>query len=60
MKQDVKSLNKENKCFECICKLFPGLSTKKFKAGIFDGPDMRKLIKNDGFVNLINDLELLT
>ena len=42
--ENVKSLDKESKCFEYICKSFSWLSTKKLKAGMFDGPDTRKLI----------------
>lgn len=60
MKQYAKSLDKESKCFEYICNSFPGLSTKKLKAGVFDGLDIRKLIKDDEFVNSMNDLELCT
>ena len=57
MKQYVKYLNKESKCFDYICKLFSGLSTKKFKAGVFDDSGIRNLIKDDEF-NSMNDLEL--
>ena len=31
IKQFVKALNKEGKCFEFICKLFPGLSIAKLE-----------------------------
>ena len=39
MKQFVKSLDKDGACFRYLCKVFPGLSQEKLKAGIFDGPD---------------------
>ena len=42
MKQFVKALNKEGNCFEYFCRTFPGLSNEKLKAGIFDGPQIRK------------------
>ena len=58
MKHYVKSLNKESKCFEHMCKSFPGLRTENLKARVFDGSDIRKLIKDDEFVNSMNDLEL--
>ena len=38
IKQFVKALNKEGSCFGYISSKFPGLSTEKLKAGIFDGP----------------------
>ena len=40
MKQYVKALNKNKHgdCFEYICRKFQGLSIKKLKQGIFDGP----------------------
>ena len=57
MIQYVKSLDKGSKCFDYICKSFPGLRIEKLKAGVFD---IRKLIKSDEFVNSINDLELRT
>lgn len=60
MKWYVKLLNRESKCFEYICTLFPGLSTKKLKVGAFNGPDIRKLIKDGEFINSMNDLELCT
>ena len=37
-KQFVKALEEDGDCFKCICMKFPGLTTEKLKAGIFDGP----------------------
>ena len=54
----VKSLDRERKCFEYICKSFPWLSTKKLIAEVFDGPDIRKLIKDNEIADLMNGLEL--
>ena len=47
IKQFVKALNKEGKCYENICKSLPGISTEKLKAGLFVGPYMRKIIRDD-------------
>ena len=57
MKQFVKALDKQGSCFEYIGHVFPGISTKKLKAGIFDGPQIRKLIKNSNFVHKMNVAE---
>jgi len=37
--------------------MFPGLSSEKLKQGVFDGPDIRKLIKDDNFICSMNALE---
>ena len=60
MKQFVKALNKEGNYFKYICKSFPGLIAETLKAGVFDGPDIRKLIKDADFVNSMDDLEKRT
>ncbi|XP_071052774.1 uncharacterized protein [Onthophagus taurus] len=57
MKQFVKALDKNGDCFKYICELFPGLSIEKLKAGIFDGPKIRSLIKNQDFKNHMNQVE---
>ena len=57
MKHFVEALNKEVECFKYICKSFPRLSAEKLEAGVFDGPDIRKLIKDSDFVNSMDDLE---
>ena len=51
MKQFVKALNKEGQYFQCIMSQFPELSDAKLKEGIFDGPQIRKLLKDDVFFN---------
>ena len=58
MKQFVKALNKDGDCFRYICKKFPGLTIEKLKAGIFDGPQIRKLIKDPNFSSSMNEKEL--
>ncbi|GFV20884.1 uncharacterized protein TNCV_353581 [Trichonephila clavipes] len=50
MKQFVKALDKEGECFKYLCEQFPSLSDAKLKEGIFVGPDIRKLLKDETFV----------
>ena len=50
-------MNKHNNCFKYICRKFPGLSIKKLKQGIFDGPQIRQLINDSEVVNSMNELE---
>lgn len=49
MKQFLKSLDKDGICFSYICQKYPHLALKKIEAGIFDGPQIRKLTKNIQF-----------
>ena len=56
MKQ--KALDKTGQCFKYISWAFPGLSNKKLKAGIFDGPQIRKLIKDPNFQYSMSEIEL--
>lgn len=58
IKQFVKALDKDGGCFKYICRSFPGLSTEKLKAGIFDGPQIRSLINNNDFTNHMTRVEL--
>ena len=46
MKQFVKALNKEGACFKYICGKFPDLIIEKLKAGIFNGPQIKKLMND--------------
>ena len=57
MKQFVKALDKDGACFSYIGKAFPGLSREKLKAGIFDGTQIRKLMKDEDFVLHMNIVE---
>ena len=45
----VKALNKEGNAFIHLKHIFPGVSNAKLMAGIFNGPQIRELIKNDNF-----------
>ena len=57
IKQLVKALDKDGECFKYICRSFPGLSIEKLKAGIFDGPDIRKLMQDENFILSMNPLK---
>ena len=57
MKQFVKALDKDGDCFKYICDAFPGLSVEKKMVGVFDGPQIRKLLKDDQFLTSMNQLE---
>lgn len=57
MKQFVKALDKNGSCFAYIGRKMPQLSTEKLKAGIFDGPQIRQLMKDPTFVNSMNESE---
>ena len=57
MKQYVKALDKEGNCFRYLCSAFPGLSEEKLKAGIFDGPKIRKIIRGKEFTRSMTNIE---
>ena len=44
MKQFVKALNRVSDCFIYLCDTSPAISTEKLRAGIFDGPQIRRLM----------------
>ena len=58
MKQFAKALEKIGQCFQYVLSAFPGLSNEKLKAGIFDGPQIWKLIKHPNFQHSMNKIEL--
>ena len=49
MKQFVKALDKDGDYFSYIAETFPDLSMEKLKSGIFDGPQIRKLMQDQIF-----------
>ena len=51
MKQFVKTMNKDGDCIKHICRKFLGLSYEKLNQGIFNGPEIRQLIKDLEFTN---------
>ena len=44
-KQFVKALDRNSSCFQYLCTRFSSLSHAKIREGIFDGPQIRKLIQ---------------
>ena len=56
MKQFIKALDRDGDCFHYICSTFPRVSDKKKKAGIFDGPRIRTLLK-DKYFNMMTAVE---
>ena len=57
MKQYVKSLDKRGECFKYICPKFSFLTYKKIKAGVFDGPKIRQLLKDKEFIETMSPEE---
>ena len=57
MKQFVKALRLDRECFQHLLHAFPGLSYEKTKAGVFDGPHIRTLVRDQAFVQAMNDKE---
>ena len=55
MKNFVKALQKNGAAFQ---HLFPGLSAAKLKEGIFVGPQIREVLKDTDFEELLNLKEL--
>ena len=58
MKQFVKALDKGRPCFQYIASKFTQLSDAKVKEGVFDGPQIKKLLKDQNFEQTMNAVEL--
>ena len=58
MKNFVKALHKNGTAFQHLSTVFPGLSAAKLKEGIFVGPQIRKVLKDTDFEELLNLKEL--
>ena len=58
MKNFVKALHKNGAAFEHLPTVFPGLSAAKLKEGIFVGPQIREVLKDNDFEELLNLKEL--
>ena len=54
MKQFVKALDKEGKCFAYLVERFPVISSVKLKEGVFDGPQIRKMLRDENFIATMN------
>lgn len=57
MKQYVKALDKDSECFQYLGRKFPQISDAKLKEGIFDGPQIRTLLKDETFITTMNAVE---
>ena len=58
MKQFVKALSVDSECFQHLICTFPGLSYEKIKAGVFNRPRIRTLVRDQGFTQTMNDKEM--
>ena len=57
MKQFVKALSVDGESFQHLICTFPGFSFEKIKAGVFNGPQIRTLVRDQGFTQTMNDKE---
>ena len=57
MKQFTKALDKQGECFIHLHKQFKKLSEDNIKEGIFDGPQIRKMFKDQNFIHHMNEIE---
>ena len=57
MKQFVKALRLDGEYFQYLLHTFPGLSYEIIKEGVFDGPQIRTLVRDQAFVQAMNDNE---
>ena len=47
--QFIRALDKNGDCFLYICKVLSGVSYEKLKAGVLNGPEIRKLMRDSSF-----------
>ena len=52
-----KSFGKEGQCFMYLRKQCEKLSDAKIKEGIFDGPQIHKMFKDQNFIHHMNEIE---
>jgi hypothetical protein len=57
MKEFVKALERNNPCFQYLCTKCSSLSHAKIREGIFDGPQIRKLMMDDSFAHTMTEIE---
>ena len=57
IKKFTKALDKQGQCFMYLRKQFEKLSDAKIKEGIFDGPQIRKMFKDQNFIHHMNEIE---
>lgn len=54
VKNFIKTLDKEGQAFTYLKTVFPNLTLGKIKEGVFDGPQIRKLLRNEHFETLLS------
>jgi len=57
MKNFVKALDVKGPAFKYLCGKFPRLTFEKVKAGVFIGPQIRQLFKDQQFQAVLSDKE---
>jgi hypothetical protein len=57
MIQFVKALEKNSPCFQYLCTKFSSLSHAKIREGIFDEPQIRKLMMDESFTDKMTEIE---
>ena len=58
MKIFVKAIDKEGSGFAFLQDKFPRISMEKFKAGIFDSPQIRELMKDPMLDEALSEVKL--
>src|SRR5687768_2619666 len=58
MKNFVKAMNKDEEGFKYLTETFSYVSDIKINEGISVGPEIRELLKNSNFDELLDDVEL--
>jgi hypothetical protein len=53
MKNFVKAMDRTGSVFKYLAEKFPGLREAKIKEGVFVGPQISKLFRDDMFNNLL-------
>ena len=59
MKQFTKALDKQGQCSIYLHKQFEKLGDANIKEGLFDGPQIRKMFKDQNFIHLMNERDKL-
>ena len=54
MKQFIKVLQRDGPSYTYLINIMSGISIGKLKAGVFDGPQIRKLMNDPDFENIMN------
>jgi len=58
MKSFVKTLDSKNNGYQYLHQKFPSLSKDKLRAGVFNGPHIREVMKDENFDVTLNDIEM--